>query len=324
MKIHWATHFKVVAGNGYGYTLSNVYMRKALSDIGVEQADDAKISVHLCHPVDFKPVYGKKNILFTMYESSPVPEIFREYFLKADGILVPTNFVFDLFRQYKPKSKNMFVSRLGFDDDLYSYVERSWQPFEPFHFLWIGAPNARKGWPYAMSAFAHLFGDQPWAFLTMKTSSETGDGRVVFRDNITFDSRRYDDPSMLFELYSKAHCFLAPSLGEGFGLTPLEAMSTGLPVIATWYGGLLDFCKTENSWLVPYQMERVDQTDGSPYNAAIPDVPAICAAMKDIVADYPAALRKAKIGSDMVRQEFTWKAAAKELVSNIKKFGFDE
>lgn len=37
----------------------------------------------------------------------------------------------------------------------------------------------------------------------------------------------------LFHIYSKAHCFVFPSLMEGFGIPTLEAMSAGCPVILT-------------------------------------------------------------------------------------------
>lgn len=37
----------------------------------------------------------------------------------------------------------------------------------------------------------------------------------------------------LIELYSGAACFLFPSLGEGFGLPPLEAMACGAPVVSS-------------------------------------------------------------------------------------------
>jgi glycosyltransferase involved in cell wall biosynthesis len=42
-------------------------------------------------------------------------------------------------------------------------------------------------------------------------------------------------------LYSSCHCFVFPSITEGFGLPPLEAMASGVPVISTKCGGVDDF-----------------------------------------------------------------------------------
>jgi len=43
-------------------------------------------------------------------------------------------------------------------------------------------------------------------------------------------------------LYAAAHAFACPSLSEGFGFTPLEAMRMGCPVIATTGGAVPEVC----------------------------------------------------------------------------------
>src|SRR5262249_40915349 len=44
-------------------------------------------------------------------------------------------------------------------------------------------------------------------------------------------------------------CFLSPSLSEGFGLTILEAMAAGLPIIATPVGGIVEIIEDGQSGL---------------------------------------------------------------------------
>jgi glycosyltransferase involved in cell wall biosynthesis len=51
-----------------------------------------------------------------------------------------------------------------------------------------------------------------------------------FKEDILFTGRVPDED--LVQLYNQAELFVYPSLFEGFGLPPLEAMSCGLPVIA--------------------------------------------------------------------------------------------
>jgi len=52
-----------------------------------------------------------------------------------------------------------------------------------------------------------------------------------YREDILFTGRVSDKE--LVQIYNQAELFVYPSLFEGFGLPPLEAMSCGLPVIAS-------------------------------------------------------------------------------------------
>lgn len=52
----------------------------------------------------------------------------------------------------------------------------------------------------------------------------------------------YVSDEELKSLYSQASCFIYPSLYEGFGLPPLEAMSNGCPVIVARAGSLPEVC----------------------------------------------------------------------------------
>jgi glycosyltransferase involved in cell wall biosynthesis len=49
-------------------------------------------------------------------------------------------------------------------------------------------------------------------------------------------------PSYLAALYQKAVALVLPSLYEGFGLTSLEAMQQGCPVIASFCASLPEVC----------------------------------------------------------------------------------
>jgi glycosyltransferase involved in cell wall biosynthesis len=49
---------------------------------------------------------------------------------------------------------------------------------------------------------------------------------------------RFVDDTLLQALYADAELFIFPSFYEGFGLTPLEAMQAGTPVVASAGGSL--------------------------------------------------------------------------------------
>ena len=65
---------------------------------------------------------------------------------------------------------------------------------------------------------------------------------------------RYVSASEKNSMIASADCYVSLHRSEGFGLTPAEALGMGKPVIATRYGGNLDFMNDRNSWLVDYRL----------------------------------------------------------------------
>jgi alpha-1,6-mannosyltransferase len=51
------------------------------------------------------------------------------------------------------------------------------------------------------------------------------------------------------QLMRDADAFLHPNPHEPFGITPLEAMAAGLPLIAPNRGGVVTFANSSNAWL---------------------------------------------------------------------------
>lgn len=62
-------------------------------------------------------------------------------------------------------------------------------------------------------------------------------------------------------LYKLCNCFVSLHRAEGFGRGIAEALLLGLDVIATDYGGNVDFCLTENAHLVNSRMIDVQRDD---------------------------------------------------------------
>lgn len=57
------------------------------------------------------------------------------------------------------------------------------------------------------------------------------------------------DKAELANLFANCDAFVHPNPREPFGITPLEAMASGLPVIAPNSGGVLSYASGENAWL---------------------------------------------------------------------------
>jgi alpha-1,6-mannosyltransferase len=63
------------------------------------------------------------------------------------------------------------------------------------------------------------------------------------------------DREALGDLYANCDVFIHPNPREPFGIAPLEAMASGLPLVAPASGGVLSYANRLNAWLAEPQPE---------------------------------------------------------------------
>jgi alpha-1,6-mannosyltransferase len=76
----------------------------------------------------------------------------------------------------------------------------------------------------------------------LQEQSQHLSGRIVLLGHLA-------DRKALAELLANADAFIHPNPHEPFGITPLEAMCSELPVVAPSQGGVMSYCGAQNSWL---------------------------------------------------------------------------
>src|SRR5919106_1659316 len=98
-----------------------------------------------------------------------------------------------------------------------------------------------KGLVYLVEAVAKLRTERPCELVVVGRAAPNGAVRAAIERFGVGDSIRFEtgiDRLRLVELYAEAEVAVVPSLYEGFSLPALEAMSCGLPVVATQVGAL--------------------------------------------------------------------------------------
>ncbi len=119
--------------------------------------------------------------------------------------------------------------------------------------------------------------------------------------------KKHDFELEVPELYRiaarKKGVFVNPAFTEPFGLTLLEALATGLPVVATNDGGPRDILANCKSGVL------VDPSDPSK----------ISSALKEIIADSRTWERYSKNGIHNVRKHYTWQRHAERYVALLQK-----
>ena len=133
--------------------------------------------------------------------------------------------------------------------------------------------------PWAsVEAFLGAFPDDDGVRLVVRVNEqagpEPGDLIVRLRERAAHDSRIIQVTGSLdyvetLSLYASCDAYVSMHRSEGLGLGPMEAMSLGLPVVATGWSGNMDFMTEENSCPVPYRLIPVDVAESSPYAAGV-------------------------------------------------------
>lgn len=147
----------------------------------------------------------------------------------ANLVLVNSDWSRDaLVRQRVPFEK-IIVVPLAIDSTA-GHSSTPINPTGPLKVLWLGSVILRKGIQYLVEA-ARKLERHKVEFLLVGPVGISEQAIRSFPANIKMIGRVTRDQLSLH--YRQAHVFVLPTLSDGFAITQLEAMSHGLPVIAT-------------------------------------------------------------------------------------------
>jgi glycosyltransferase involved in cell wall biosynthesis len=179
-------------------------------------------------------------------------------------ICISENTKKDIISYYKVKEKFIHVIYPGFNKEKFyprneRVGENQWGKGK--YLLFIGDMRPYKNLERVLEAFARLDlrdinfligGNKDPRFyprIEKKVDELFLKDRVLFLD--------YVSQKNLPHLYSEAGAFVFPSLYEGFGLPPLEAMACGCPVIVSNVASLPEVCGDAGYYVDPYRVESI-------------------------------------------------------------------
>jgi glycosyltransferase involved in cell wall biosynthesis len=168
--------------------------------------------------------------------------------------------------------------------------------------LYVGSTKARKNVSNLLTAFERLETDHE---LVIVGPDRTRGGTVEAIETGTDVSRiGYLPKQELKHVYANADCFVFPSLCEGFGIPPLEAMACETPVVASDRGSLPEVLGEFPTYVDPTDVSEIE------------------AAMRHVVerATDETALRKAREHA----AQYRWDVAAETLVEVCRRSGMGD
>lgn len=181
----------------------------------------------------------------------------------------------DILKHYKVAAKKITVAYPGYDDKIFypvndkklvEEVTKKYQ-IEGKYVIYVGTIQPRKNLMKLMEAIKKI--DDVKLVVVGKT---TGQGKQgwMFEETLNFPERIGIGNRVIFAgfvpteeipmLLTGAECCVLPSLYEGFGMTLVEAMATGVPVIASNVSSLPEVVDDAGLLVNPESVDEIEHS----------------------------------------------------------------
>ena len=161
---------------------------------------------------------------------------------KADTLICVNEDSKNLYSKMVDKNKPIFVIPPGVNADKFNYVKRNEK--NNLEILCISYLQNRKGINLIIKAFAEIIEKLPMVKLQIVGEGPEKDVLIELVDHLNLKEdvifQGFIPNTEITKYYNNADIFVSMSYSESFGQTLLEAMATGLPVIATKTGAFKD------------------------------------------------------------------------------------
>jgi len=187
----------------------------------------------------------------------------RQLVQRAKRILVPSEFVgAEVVLHFGAWPAQISVTPLGCDHVARALPPEGFPPAREPYILTVARVDNRKNHVRMLRAFERLVREglpQRWLVAGPRgygcehferaLAASPARARVEWRKDVS--------EAELPRLYAQADLFLFASLGEGFGLPPLEAMACGTPVVTSSISSLPEVCGMAAWYVEPSDEERI-------------------------------------------------------------------
>lgn len=127
------------------------------------------------------------------------------------------------------------------------------------YYMLVSGSRPDKNNLRAIKALDMLFSDGYMSDFNVKITGakNAANYRYKIKNPDRFKFMGYVDEDELEQLYHDAYALIYPSLNEGFGYPPLEAMHYGVPVIASPYTSIPEVCEGAALYFNPFSVEEI-------------------------------------------------------------------
>jgi glycosyltransferase involved in cell wall biosynthesis len=275
-----------------------------------------KVGIIKTTPQMFSKCDNEFRIGYTMVENTRVGEGWVEMCNKMDALLVPSAFLVDVFKE-SGITRPIKVVKQGINPEKFPYYTREIK--DKFTFGTIGFIDERKNWQDMIQAFCSEFPIEPVELVIKNTNQ--------YFEHLSFVDKRikvingYYTFEQIQDLYKDFDCYLSPSHAEGSGLTPREAMATGLPTILTNWSGQTEIALPTISY--PINPVAIDYPDTrgleQPGFQARLDVSELMYWMRYAYEHREDGIKLGQRASKYIHENYNWETCAADLLLKVEE-----
>lgn len=278
-----------------------------------------------------RPEHGKL-VVIQPWEYGHLPQDWVRGAQGADEVWAYSRFVREVYARSGVPAERVRVVPLGYRPEIFQPEGPQYplQTEKTHRFLFVGGALDRKGADLLLQAYLRAFRREDDVCLVVKDM-----GTRTFYQGQTFGEAfrqaqadphapeiHYLDADLsdleLAALYRACTAVVLPYRGEGFGLSPLEGMACGRPVIVTAGGPTDDYATDETGLRVPQRKRYTGMAQLGPFPCTgdpwqlEPELDALVDALR-WVRDHPDEARQRGAAACEQAAAWTWSSAAAEL-----------
>jgi glycosyltransferase involved in cell wall biosynthesis len=234
------------------------YLKKIGSPLLVNLCNTAPLNyinkVVTLHDITFKLFPNNFSFLFRSYYNFIIPRILQS----SKKIITVSNFSKrEILKHYNIKENKV--------DVVYNAVCKVFNPIKnensTKYILGVSSLSRHKNFDMLIQAYnkikckdikLYIVGGKNKYLRTSLTDEHNLNPNIIFTGRVS--------DKELAELYSNSLCFIFPSLYEGFGIPPLEAMACGSPVVVSNVASLPEVCGDAALYFDPSNIDNISET----------------------------------------------------------------
>lgn len=236
-------------------------------------------------------------------------------------VVTPSKWCANIFEKCGVANKARVVPH-GVPEHDYSGASITTGPFYFDHFCSSQVPD-RKGTLELINGFLKVLDRMPGAVLRIRTASPIVLDRVasIGSDRIIALPEEFRPVQVQMERYRSTNVLVQPSRAEGFGLLPLEALSVGVPAVATTCTGHAEWFPTLGGGIAKVRHGKLAPCPPGPGLAPSVAADDISDALLYAFMEYDTLRAEAVARRSNVREVWAWRRVLKPLVDLLRRLG---